>query len=74
MLPTFSLADVSRQLLEWLEEAFKYAETEEEAGRGDSRSRNPMISLFYGQYKTEGVRDGTRTGGAGGALTGWWCW
>ncbi|XP_037079258.1 ubiquitin carboxyl-terminal hydrolase 25-like [Pollicipes pollicipes] len=45
-------------LLEWLEEAFKYADTDAESGRGDRRSRNPMISLFYGQHKTEGVRDG----------------
>ncbi|XP_043194604.1 ubiquitin carboxyl-terminal hydrolase 25-like [Amphibalanus amphitrite] len=52
------ISEFTHKLLEWLEEAFKYAETEEEAGRGDSRSRNPMISLFYGQYKTEGVRDG----------------
>ncbi|KAJ8316492.1 hypothetical protein KUTeg_006506 [Tegillarca granosa] len=68
---TDSQQDVSEfqhKLLEWLEDAFKVESTPPtsptEGSAGDhrvpdcSKSKNPMVELFYGQYRAEGINEG----------------
>ncbi|KAL4229366.1 Ubiquitin carboxyl-terminal hydrolase 25 [Mactra antiquata] len=65
---TDSQQDVSEfqhKLLDWLEDAFKSAsrpnspaEGEEKSQREERPSSNPMVDLFYGQFRADGVNEG----------------
>lgn len=58
------VSEFQHKLLEWLEDAFKScsrpSSPTEGAGEGVSQkcSDNPMVDLFYGQYRADGVNEG----------------
>ncbi|XP_060064125.1 ubiquitin carboxyl-terminal hydrolase 25-like isoform X1 [Ylistrum balloti] len=61
------VSEFQHKLLEWLEDAFK-ADTscpsspeQQDAAESDSnmkKMKNPMVELFYGQYRAEGTNEG----------------
>ncbi|XP_045207916.2 ubiquitin carboxyl-terminal hydrolase 25-like [Mercenaria mercenaria] len=65
---TDSQQDVSEfqhKLLDWLEDAFKTAsrpstpaEGSENSSSSEKTCNNPMVDLFYGQYRADGVNEG----------------
>ncbi|KAK3107716.1 hypothetical protein FSP39_020622 [Pinctada imbricata] len=59
------VSEFQHKLLEWLEDAFKCHPSTSGHGSGGDNSeagecsrRNPMVELFYGQYRAEGVNEG----------------
>lgn len=58
------VSEFQHKLLEWLEDAFKScsrpSSPTEGAGEGVSQkcSDNPMLDLFYGQYRADGINEG----------------
>ncbi|XP_063960019.1 ubiquitin carboxyl-terminal hydrolase 25-like isoform X2 [Lytechinus pictus] len=57
------VSEFTHKLLEWLEEAFKldtsgHPSQNEGAEGGENTNKNPMLDLFYGQYKAEGINEG----------------
>ncbi|KAL5020489.1 hypothetical protein ScPMuIL_003381 [Solemya velum] len=50
------ISEFQHKLLEWLEDAFKA--TEEEYVKEGQAHINPMVDLFYGQYRAEGFNEG----------------
>ncbi|XP_052060028.1 ubiquitin carboxyl-terminal hydrolase 25-like isoform X2 [Mytilus californianus] len=55
------VSEFQHKLLEWLEDAFKttFRPPSPETGAGESdETKNPMVELFYGQYRAEGVNEG----------------
>ncbi|XP_071842201.1 ubiquitin carboxyl-terminal hydrolase 25-like isoform X2 [Apostichopus japonicus] len=60
------VSEFTHKLLEWLEDAFKSdcskTKIDPDGGETDvaSNKRNPMLDLFYGQFKVEGINEGKR--------------
>ncbi|XP_030833774.1 ubiquitin carboxyl-terminal hydrolase 25 isoform X2 [Strongylocentrotus purpuratus] len=57
------VSEFTHKLLEWLEDAFildtsGHPSQEEGADGGSNVAKNPMLDLFYGQYKAEGINEG----------------
>ncbi|XP_072049413.1 LOW QUALITY PROTEIN: ubiquitin carboxyl-terminal hydrolase 25-like [Amphiura filiformis] len=57
------VSEFTHKLLEWLEDAFKSdcsrPPSPQPGAEGDADSRqNPMLDLFYGQFKAEGINEG----------------
>lgn len=57
------VSEFTHKLLEWLEDAFKSDcsknRTDPEGGEREvGHKRNPMLDLFYGQFKVEGINEG----------------
>jgi ubiquitin carboxyl-terminal hydrolase 25/28 len=61
------VSEFNHKLLEWLQEAFalqqaeSQSESSEAEGNGkDKEEENPVVKLFYGKCRTEGVNEGNR--------------
>eukprot|EP00057_Strongylocentrotus_purpuratus_P017750 XP_011672224.1 PREDICTED: ubiquitin carboxyl-terminal hydrolase 25 [Strongylocentrotus purpuratus] len=57
------VSEFTHKLLEWLEDAFildtsGHPSQDEGADGGSNVAKNPMLDLFYGQYKAEGINEG----------------
>ncbi|ELU07267.1 hypothetical protein CAPTEDRAFT_220394 [Capitella teleta] len=52
------VSEFQHKLLEWLEDAFRQNPTPPNEAKGQAGSSNPMVQLFYGQFRTEGVHEG----------------
>ncbi|NXT70739.1 UBP28 hydrolase, partial [Chaetops frenatus] len=53
--PQQDVSEFTHKLLDWLEDAFQL--TVNVTSPGD-KSKNPMVQLFYGTFRTEGVHEG----------------
>ncbi|XP_048588705.1 ubiquitin carboxyl-terminal hydrolase 25 isoform X2 [Nematostella vectensis] len=54
------VSEFTHKLLEWLEDTFNTESKEEEKSQADSSSSNPVVELFFGQSKVDGVYEGNR--------------
>lgn len=55
------VSEFQHKLLEWLEDAFKttFRPPSPDTGSGEHGDvKNPMVDLFYGQYRAEGINEG----------------
>ncbi|XP_077985695.1 ubiquitin carboxyl-terminal hydrolase 25-like isoform X3 [Glandiceps talaboti] len=59
------VSEFTHKLLEWLEDAFKLDVSRHRKNSGGEKedetekdSRNPMLRLFYGQFRAEGINEG----------------
>lgn len=57
------VSEFNHKLLEWLQDAFHLQQLEENS-KGNNKQearteeRNPVVRLFYGKCKTEGINEG----------------
>ncbi|GAB6019919.1 Centromere/kinetochore protein zw10 [Chamberlinius hualienensis] len=51
------VSEFTHKLLEWLEDAFK-SSSQSLSEAESTKSSNPMLDLFYGQFRAEGSNDG----------------
>ncbi|EDO33614.1 predicted protein [Nematostella vectensis] len=54
------VSEFTHKLLEWLEDTFNTESKEEEKSQANSSSSNPVVELFFGQSKVDGVYEGNR--------------
>ncbi|ESP02356.1 hypothetical protein LOTGIDRAFT_138555 [Lottia gigantea] len=55
------VSEFQHKLLEWLEDAFKVYENKPKASTEancDNNVKSPVVDLFYGQFKAEGIHEG----------------